>query len=237
MSIVDLSFPPLFRGETAPPGVDPFAQAISTAALGCDPGLIVHNEGGDQMIAALVLAPDAPLGDAMAMTFAAALGFSDALGALAPPEVGVHFDWPSAIRINGAKAGRIRAAASTKDQAKTPDWLIVGFELALRLTDGQEPGAEPDQTALFEEGCSEVDPYRLLESWSKHTLVWINEWLDGGNRKLHADWRARAYAMGEEVTALSETGVFMGLDEACGMLLRQGGETKLIPLTDMLEHP
>ena len=231
MSIIDLSFPPLFRGETAPPGIDPFAQAISTAALGCDPGLIVHNEGGDQMIAALVLAPDAPLGDAMAMSF------SDALGALAPPEVGVHFDWPAVLRINGAKAGRIRAAASTSDPTKTPDWLIVGFELALRLPDGQEPGAEPDQTALFEEGCSEVDPYRLLESWSKHSLVWINEWLDGGNRKLHSDWRSRAYAMGEEVTVLSQTGVFMGLDEACGMLLRQDDETRLIPLTDMLEHP
>lgn len=237
MSLVDLSFPPLFRGETAPHGIDPFAQAISTAALGCDPGLIVHNEGGDQMTGALVLAPDAPLGDAMAMAFAAGLGFSDALGALAPPEVGVHFDWPAVIRINGAKAGRIRAAASTSDPAATPDWLIVGFELALRLADGQEPGAEPDQTALFEEGCAEVDPYRLLESWSKHTLVWINEWLDGGNRKLHADWRSRAYAMGEEVTALDQTGMFMGLDEACGMLLRQGDDTRLIPLTDMLEHP
>ncbi len=237
MNLIDLTFPPLFRGETARVGVDPFAQAISTAALGCNPGLIVHNEGGDTMIAALVLAPDAPLEDAMAMVFAAALGFSDALGALAPPEVGVHFDWPAVIRINGAKAGRIRAAASTGDPAATPDWLVVGFELVLTLPDGQEPGAEPEQTALFEEGCAEVDPYRLLESWSKHTLVWINEWLDGGAGKLHADWRARAFAMGEDATVFGESGVFLGLDEKCGVLLRQGDETRLIPLTDMLEHP
>ncbi|MEM7211977.1 MAG: biotin/lipoate--protein ligase family protein [Pseudomonadota bacterium] len=46
MSLVELSFPPLFRGEATPFGVDPFAKAVSTAALGCDPGLIVHNEGG-----------------------------------------------------------------------------------------------------------------------------------------------------------------------------------------------
>ena len=59
MSLVDLSFPPLFRGEAAPHGVDPFARAVSTAALGCDPGLIVYNEGGDRLKAALVLAPDA----------------------------------------------------------------------------------------------------------------------------------------------------------------------------------
>ena len=237
MSLVDLNFPPPFRGETARTGVDPFAQAISTAALGCDPGLIIHNEGGDQMIAALVLAPDASLEDAMAMSFAAALGFSDALGALAPPEVGVHFDWPGTIRINGAKAGSIRAAASSSDPAATPDWLIVGFELALTLPSGVEPGADPDQTALFEEGCAEVDPYRLLESWSKHTLVWINTWLDGGAQKLHADWRSRAFAIGEETAVFGETGVFLGLDEKCGMLLRQDDETRLIPLTKILEHP
>ena len=235
MSLIDISFPPLFRGEAARPGVDPFAQAISTAALGCDPGLIVHNEGGETMVAALVLAPDAPLREATTVAFAAALGFSDALGALAPPEVGVHFDWPGDIRVNGAKCGRIRAAASTTDPDTTPDWLVVGFELALTLPEGDEPGADPERTALFEEGCAEVDPYRLLERWSKHSLVWINEWLDNGLTKIHADWRARAFAMGETVTALDQTGVFLGLDEYCGMLLRQGEETRLIPLTDMLE--
>ena len=237
MSLVDISFPPLFRGEAARPGVDPFAQAVSTAALGCDPGLIVHNEGGETMTAALVLAPDAPLEDAMGMVFAASLGFSDALGALAPPEVGVHFDWPATIRINGAKSGRIRAAAATRDPAATPDWLVVGFELAITLPDGAEPGADPEVTALHEEGCAEVDPYRLLESWSKHTLVWINHWLEGGLAKLHADWRARAFAIGEDVTFDGEAGTFLGLDEKGGMLLRQGDQTRLMSLSTMLEGP
>lgn len=235
MSLIDISFPPLFRGEAARPGVDPFAQAISAAALGCEPGLIIYNEGGETMIAALVLAPDAPLDQAITVAFAVALGFADALGALAPPEVGVHFDWPGGIRVNGAKCGRVRAAASTEDPAATPDWLVVGFELSLTLPGGAEPGADPDKTALFEEGCSEVDPYQLLESWSKHTLVWINAWLDDGLKKIHADWRSRAFAIGETITVEGQTGVFLGLDEACGLLLRQGEETRLIPLTSMLE--
>ncbi|MEM9145837.1 MAG: DUF4444 domain-containing protein [Pseudomonadota bacterium] len=236
MSLDDLTFPPLFRGEAAPTGVDPFAKAISTAALGCDPGLIVHNTGGDDLAAALVLAPDAPLADAMAMVFAAGLGFSDALGALAPPEVAIHLDWPNKIRVNGALCGRLRAAASIPDPSAQPDWLVVGLEIALRLADGQEPGADPDRTALSEEGCVEVEPLRLLESWSKHSLVWLNHWLDDGVRRLHTEWRTKAFGLGERVTIGDEHGTFVGLDEQGGLLLRQEDETRLIPLTWMLER-
>ena len=235
MSLVDLSFPPLFRGEAAPHGVDPFARAVSTAALGCDPGLIVYNEGGDRLKAALVLAPDAPLEDAMAMVFAVGLGFSDALGALAPPEVGVHLEWPDGVRVNGARCGRIRAAAATDDPAAIPDWLVIGVDIAVTLPDGVEPGADPDATALHEEGCVDVDPYQLIESWSKHTLVWINYWLEEGMSRLHADWRGKTHALGETVRVAGVEGLFVGLDEKGGMLLRDGTETRLIPLTTMLE--
>ena len=236
MSLVELSFPPLFRGEATPFGVDPFAKAVSTAALGCDPGLIVHNEGGDMLSAGLVLAPDAPLEDAVAMVIATGLGFSDALGALAPPEVAIHLQWPNQIRVNGALCGRIRAAAATTEPEVQPDWLVVGIEIAIRLPSGVEPGANPDRTALQEEGCVDVDPYQLLESWSKHTLVWINHWLDEGIRRLHAEWRSKAHGLGETVTVFDQTGTFVGLDDKGGMLLRQDAETRLIPLTDMLER-
>lgn len=236
----ELSLPPLFRSEAAPAGVDPFARAVSGATLGCDPGLIVHNTAGDTLCAALVLAPETALEDAMAMVFAAALGFSDALGALGPPEVAVHLEWPGVIRVNGARCGRIRAAAATNDPEATPDWLVVGLEIDVALPEGAEPGADPDVTALREEGCVEVDPFQLLESWARHTLVWINEWLDGGIGRLHADWRGRAHNLGEAVAlslnGVDRRGVFMGLDERGGMLLRRGAETALIPLSDMLER-
>lgn len=237
----DLSFPPLFSGEAAPAGMDPFAKAIAAATLGCDPGLIVHNEGGDALSAALVLAPETPLENAMAMVFAAALGFSDALGALAPPEVAVHLVWPGGFRVNGARCGGLRAAASTRDPEKEPDWLVVGLDIPLKLNG--EPGADPERTALEEEGCAEVDPFRLLESWSRHTLVWINHWLDesasGGMARLHADWRSRAHELGEgvdfEIGGERRAGLFVGIDERGGMLIRNESETRLIPLSAMLE--
>lgn len=233
----DLSFPPLLRGEVALEGTDPFLAASARAKTGADPGLIVHNGGGETLSAALLLAPEASLEDAMAMVFAAMLGLSDSLGALAPPEVAVQMVWPGGVLVNGARCGGFRAAASTADPEAEPDWLVVGFDLALAR--GGEPGARPDETALAEEGCGGVDPFRLLESWSRHTLVWINDWLETGIGRLHADWSARAPGIGEDATVAlggaARRGRFVGIDERGGMLLRDGEVTTLVPLTAMLE--
>jgi len=234
------SFPPLFRGDAAEAGIDPFTKAMSAAIVGTDPGLIVHRLEPERLRAAIVLAPEAPLEDALAMVFAAALGFADALGALAPPEVGVHLDWPGGLRVNGAKCGTLHAAASDSAPEKEPDWLVIGLDLPIFPQDANfEPGQAPDSTTLVEEGCGEVAPTQLLESWSRHTLVWINRWLDDGMPPLHSDWRARAFSIGEEVSLTlqgkTHSGTFVGIDGKGGMLLRHGDQTTLLPLSLMLE--
>lgn len=234
------SFPPLFRGERAGEGVDPFSKAVSASIIGVDPGLVVYNIEPHILRAAIILAPEAALEDSMAMVFATSLGFADALGALAPPEVGVHMDWPALLRVNGAKCGHIQAAASLAAPADEPDWLVIGLELPIfPVADTVEPGEAPDKTTLSEEGCTDVSPLRLLESWVRHSLVWINRWLDEGMAPLHADWRSRAYNMGDEIEfglhGKIYAGTFVGIDEKGGLLLRKGDETSIIPLSTMLE--
>lgn len=226
------SFPPLLRGEETPPGMDPFAKAVAQAALGADPGLVAWTRDEAAMRAALVLAPEAPLERAVSVTFAVALGLGDALGALAPPEVAVHYVWPATVKVNGGDCGHLRAAASTTDPSAEPDWLVVGVHVDYLMPDMDEPGRSPEQTCLAEEGCIEVTPPLLLESWSRHTLVWINRWLDDGLRPIHDAWRARAWKMGEP---LAGGGLFVGLDETGGMLVRTGRTTELRPLSSMLE--
>ena len=230
--------PPLLRGEAAPG--DPFPVAVARARAGADPGLIVHRVRPDRLAAALVLAPEAPLGQAMAMVFAVANGFADAFGAQAPSEVAAQFDWPATIRINGARCGGLRAAASTAEPAAEPDWLVIGLDLPFFAPAEAEPGDTPDTTTLWEEGCTEIEPMSLLESWSRHTLVWIHEWLEGGMPRLHEMWCGRAFSIGKDVEQIlggqSHAGHFLGLDEAGGMLLKSGGETRLLPLTLMLEE-
>ncbi len=228
------AFPPLMQGHAVDAGIDPFEKAGAMAALGCDAGTIVYSIGVNRLAAALVMAPEVPLEEAMAMLPTCGVGFQNALGALAPPEVAVHLEWAGGLRVNGASCGRLRCTAGTDDPKAMPGWLVVGFELPLILL-GTAPGDQPDQTALYEEGCADVDPTDMLESWARHTLVWITRWEDDGGRSLHSEWRGLAHDMGEEVEIDGKTGTFLGVDENFGMLLRCGETTELIPLSSVLE--
>ncbi len=234
--MTDPVFPPLFAGRAVEGRTDPFAKACASAALGCDGGLIVHNVSADRLAAAIVFAPEVPLEDAMAMLPACGVGFQNALGALAPPEVAVHLTWQGGILVNGASCGRLRAAASDCAPEDVPEWLVVGLEVPLIAEDPDAPGAAPDRTSLYEEGCVEVAPGALLESWSRHTLVWINRWSDDGPGPLHGEWRGLAHGLGGEVSIGGRTGLFVGIDERFGMLLREGGTTGLLPLSGLLER-
>ena len=124
------------------------------------------------------------------------------------------------------------SATTTSDEV--PDWLAVGWTLPLLPTE-VETGKNPDQTALFVEGCADVEPPVLIEAWARHTLNWIARWEEEGVRPLAAEWRGLAHGIGEEVACGKLTGTFLGIDETFGMLLRDETTTHLIPLTTLLE--
>lgn len=231
-----LSFPPLMSGEAV--AGDALAAACARAAEGCDAGLITYRLDGAEMQAALVFAPEVPLARAVAMLPLCGVGFQNALGAVSPPEVAVQLEWHGGIRVNGAACGALRMMASTTDPTAVPEWLVVGFTLPLYPAndpDMAQTGLNPDQTALYAEGCAEVQPPALVESWARHTLHWINRWEDLGPASLHGEWRGLAYGIDEEVTAQGASGTFIGVDEDFGILLRAGQTTRLIPLTTLLE--
>ena len=227
-------FPPMMSGLAVDGAADPFDVACQKAMMGCDAGLIVHKLAADKMGAALVFAPEVPLHNAVAMLPVCAVGFQNALGALAPPEVAVHLEWSGETRINGARCGRFRMTASDTDAAAVPDWLVVGFELPLMLTQA-DPGDDPDTTVLYEEGCADVEALALLESWARHALNWIARWESDGTAPVHAEWRGLAHGIGEAITMKGRQGTFLGVDEDFGMLFRVGDETELFALTTVLE--
>ena len=228
----DLTFPPLMWGEEAPE--DAFEHAVMRATLGCDAGLISYKLGASTMEAAMVFAPEVPIEQAMAMFPLCGVGFQNALGALAPPEVAIHLDWFGEIRVNGAACGRFRAMASETDPAKVPDWLVIGFVLPL-MPMSDDMGLTPDETALFAEGCADVSPPTLVEAWARHTLNWITRWESDGPAALHTDWRGIAHGIGEPVENKALKGDFLGVDEDFGMLIRDGDTTHLVPLSSVLE--
>ncbi len=233
------SFPPLLRGEEA--AGDPFAHATARARAGADPGLLAWARRADALHAAILLAPEDPLGRAIGVYLAAPVALGDALGALSPPEVAVHYTWPGGILVNGARCGRVRAAAATADPEAVPDWLVLGVEMPFLPPPDAEGGETPDRTCLHAEGCGEILPIDLLESWSRHMLLWINTFVADGLAPLHAAWRARAWKPGEPLhdplpDPLPDGTTMLGLDENGGLLLRRpDGTTALRPLTGALE--
>ncbi|MCV0424583.1 MAG: DUF4444 domain-containing protein [Roseibium sp.] len=229
-----LQFPPLFQGEPVTGTADPFERAVALATMGTDPGTVVYNISGDTLRASLIFAPEVALEEAMATLPVCGLGFQAALGALAPPEVAVHLEWDGTVRVNGAVCGKMQVKASTGDPKSVPDWLVLGLDLNMTSSD-PNPGATSDLTYLSEEGCADITSEQLLESWVRHSLYWINRWLDEGLRPVHADWRGLVPSLGEPIEIDGQSGTFVGVDEHFGMLLRSEDETVLIPLSSRLE--
>ncbi|MFK7870577.1 MAG: DUF4444 domain-containing protein [Roseobacter sp.] len=227
-----LSLPPLFSA-VATAGADPFLAACEEAAKGCDAGLMTYDIQPDHLRAAIVFAPEVPLRDAAIMLPVCAVGFQNALGAIAPPEVSVHLEWSGAIRVNGAVCGHLSMAADPPDAAADPDWLVIGLTLAL-WDAAEDTGLNPDVTTLYSEGCSEVEPAVLLEAWSRHLLVWLNRWMEDGTAPVYAEWTGLAHGLDAPVTVGTASGTFLGVDENFGMLLQSDGATTIIPLTDIL---
>jgi biotin-(acetyl-CoA carboxylase) ligase len=232
--MTDLHFPPMMYGEQA--AGDAMEHAQLRALQGCDAGMVAYHLAPNALQAALVMTPEVPLRRAMAMLPLCGIGFQNALGALAPPEVAVHLEWGGGLRINGARCGTFHVASADPDPDAVPDWLVVGFTLPL-WPDTDTPGDTPDDTALYAEGCADVQAPDLLQAWARHTMVWLGRWDEEGNKPLHAEWRGLAHAVGEQIAINGKTGVFLGVDEDFGMLLRDSQTTHLIPLTTLLEQP
>ena len=230
--MIALSLPPLFKALPSA-GSDPFRLACAEARKGCDAGLVTFDLRPDVLRAAMVFAPDVPLREASIMLPLCGVGFQNALGALAPPEVSVHLEWSGKIRVNGGVAGSLRMAASPPDASEVPDWLVVGLDIAFWPPEA-ETGLTPDVTALFSEGCGDVEAPHLLEAWVRHTLVWIDRWMDEGAAGLHREWRGLAHGLQEPVEVAGRSGTFLGVDEHFGMILKSGEATLIVPLTDIL---
>lgn len=238
--VAPLDLPPLLTARAVSGSA--FAAAVAAAQAGADGGLVLHGADRDGLDLAIVLAPEVPLAGAMAMVPVAGNAMADAFGAHAPSEVAFHLEWPGTFRVNGARCGGIRAAASGSDPDAVPDWLVLG--LALPMTGGgpaaAEPGHAPDATVLCEEGCGGMDMAALGGSWGRHFLTWLHEWQTDGMRRVVSQWRARAHGLRAEVTVAAPggaaAGLFVGLDEQGGMLLRAGGGVRLLPLTMLLEE-
>ncbi len=231
-----LSLPPLLQAR---PLLAPDADALAAAVAACrgggdEVGAVFAAASESRLSMAVVLGPEVAPRRCWEMLFLAAVAFGDSVGAIAPPELAVHFRWPDQIVINGAQAGRVRLAMSKElDADGAPLWLALGLDVAVRPEpDGPEPGVYLDRTTLFNEGAVDESVQDWAEAFTRHLLVWIHTWEESGFRRVHTNWWGRHDPKSERFSWQEEGGEMsgkpIGLDEHGSLLIQVGGETRLL---------
>ena len=209
-----LDLPPPFRLVTLREVGDAFAHAVRVAPEE-GAGTLVHVGRFDLAELAVVLEPDEPLRSARRALYAGLGALGDALAAHAPPERPLTFDWPDAVRVDGALVGGGRLGwPQDADEDEPPDWLVFAAMIRTVAMGEGEPGVRPLSSALDEEGFGELDSGRLLESFSRHLMAALDAWQAHG-----FDEVAKAY-----LARLSPArGVRRGIAENGDLLVRPVG--------------
>ena len=227
--------PPLLNAVAVPAGQDVHAKAIALAATS-DVGTVFYSETVNKMHIAIVLGPEVSAAEAGQMLFAMMVAVGDAVGALAPPEVAVSYQMPGYILFNQGRAGVVRVGLDPANVAgQVPDWLVVSAELVIsddhdyEELDTRHWNSRIEYTSLSEEGGGHISRTRLVESCSRHFLVWVNRWQDDGFRPIYDAWMHR---LDNAVQLVCEEGTkieWLGLDETGGMLVKLDGKPVSIP--------
>jgi BirA family transcriptional regulator, biotin operon repressor / biotin---[acetyl-CoA-carboxylase] ligase len=236
-------FPPLLRPFAVTPDVHPFERCLGLAAEGADAGTLLWSIGQDACEGAIVLAPEQPREPSLPIVLIAMLGLGDALGAMVPPMVAITFGWPDRIEVNGGVVGGVRfACAATETDHAVPDWLVIGFGIAVRGRGAGQPGADRLQnTTLADEGCGEVMTLDLLEAFGRHFLTWINRWQEAGVEPVQRAWLSRATGLGKRIEVpvrdQVRSGTFEGLTETGALRLVRDGVAQTIALDEAMRAP
>jgi BirA family transcriptional regulator, biotin operon repressor / biotin---[acetyl-CoA-carboxylase] ligase len=237
-------FPPLYRPFAVTPDLDPFERGINIATEGAEAGTLLWSIGQEACECAVVLAPERSLEASLPIALVALLALGDALGSLVPPLATVTFGWPDRLEVNGGVVGGVRMAIAPPDEAAAspPEWLVIGFGVAVRGPWGEgEPGDQLPRTTLADQGCGELGTLDLLEAFARHFLAWINRWQEDGVAPVTQAWMSRATGLGKpveiEVGGHKRQGVFSGLTESGAMRLVKEGVTQTVALDEAMRVP
>lgn len=184
-----LDLPPAYSLVSLRESGDAFAEACRLASA-TGAGTFVHVGRYDLVEFAVVLEPQEVLAEARRAFFAGMRALAQAVGVHGPADKAVEFDWPDALRFDGALVGggRLGWPADCPEE-ETPDWLVFGVALAAARLGGIEPGAAPALTTLEEEGFG--DGRLIAESFARHLMVAFDDWAESGFAPIEAAYLRR----------------------------------------------
>ena len=227
--------PPLLTAKLINRGIDVEAKAISVAATG-EAGVVCYSEVSDRLDMAITLAPEVKGLDAQQIQFIAMNAVGDAIGALAPPEVSVSFRFPGYILLNRGYAGNVKLtfSSSKNNENDIPDWMVVSINIRMDF-DGDDHDLEYklENTSLSEEGAGFISRTRLLESCSRHFLVWLHQWEEEGFQSIHDEWIKRVDENKKLRKNDGSEAEFIGLDEQGSGLIKSNDNVVSVSMFDV----
>lgn len=164
---------------------DAFDTACQAARGGAEDGFMLMVDRQDRCEAALVLRPLDPIQPALTLSYVGLLGLHDGFAAVAPAETPASIGWPDRLLVNAACVGGIRVAhgplVEKQGMMDVPDWLVIGIAVQMfGEHQDDDPGHDLAYTDLHEEGCGEVTVPKLVESFARHLLHWLDRWQEDG---------------------------------------------------------
>ncbi|KJS10124.1 MAG: hypothetical protein VR78_14680 [Hoeflea sp. BRH_c9] len=219
-------FPPLLTGYAVPASEDPLQVALEgVRRRDFGAGDLCWSMAETHGRAAIVLEPDCCLAKALQMAPLLMVAIGDALGAIGPPNLALMYRWPSTLLVNGGEVGEVflhvPGGTGLED---TPEFMVLGFSVAMSLPAdlSEAPGLSRHATALFEEGCGDLDRTQVIEAVARHFLSWLDAWEHDGFRTAHPDYLGRiqpADKIAVQIGPVTHEGRMIGIDEDGGLLL------------------
>lgn len=229
-------FPPLLTSHELKSGQSPARKAASGAAKGkYGAGDLLWLRDEDTLDYAIVLEPDVPRDKALNMVFTQMAALGDAIGAIAPPEVGITHHWPNRLLANGAEIGSVSCILSPEDGADgCPLYLVIATYIAVRpKRDDLNPGLNSGHTTLWDEGCGDLKAMAVLDSAARHFMTWLHTWEEDGFQPVLNQIDGRMET-GHALSIGEIEGSYLGLDEQANLLLKTETGTTLIAVSDAL---
>ena len=176
----ELRLPPPYTPVRLREFGDAFAHALKLAPEQ-GAGTLTYVGRFDLVEFALVLEPEEKLTQARRAFYAGMAALADALAALAEPETAINIDWPDRVYVNSGLVGGGRLAwPQGAREDDVPDWLVFGAMIRTASMAGTEPGANPEITALDEEGFGQTLSTHIVESFARNFMVALDAWKESG---------------------------------------------------------
>jgi hypothetical protein len=226
-----LDLPSAFSEVTLREAGDAFGHACRIAPKE-GAGTLVWVRRFDVVEFAIVLEPEEPLAAARRAFYMGLCALYDALLVHAPPEKMISFVWPDVVLVDGGLVAGARIGwpkrASEKER---PDWLVFGAMVRAAIMGAGEPGARPESASLEEEGFDELGSGRLVETFARHLMAWIDVFQQDGFRPVAEYYLQRLPA---------DAAVERSIDGVGDLLTRSRGKLdtkkqRLVPALEKLE--